>query len=355
MLIVDAHLDLAYGALRFDRDLRLPVRHIRAAEARREPNPEGIITVSIPELLEGDVGMVFATLFAKPQAANKVFPENRRLVSANEQEAYEAAGQQLDHYRRLVDDLPRVRLVSTRNDLEEIVASHEDPHGDSLLGIVLLMEGADPIRRPEELEEWYERGLRIIGPAWQHTRYAHGAGSREGFTKEGYHLMEVMADLGYILEITHLSEKGTYEAFERYEGQLIASHSNAQALVPGDRHLTDDQIRRLAERDGVTGVVLFNLFLKAGYARSDPKESVTLQHVAAHIDHVCQLLGDARHVGIGSDMDGGFGLNATPAEINSSADLPLLASTLADRGYGEQDVASIMGLNWIERLRRALP
>lgn len=355
MLIVDAHLDLAYGALRFNRDLRLPVRDIRARERRSAPNPEGIITVSIPELLQGGVGLVFATLFAMPQAANKVFPQNRRLVYANAQEAHDAAVEQLDYYRRLADELPRVRLVTTLAELQDVVASHEGGGDDPLLGIVLLMEGADPIRDPEELEEWYDRGLRIVGPAWQHTRYAHGAGSGEGFTNEGLHLMEVMADLGLILDITHLSEKGTYEAFERYEGQIIASHNNARALVPGDRHLTDDQIRRLAERGGMTGVVLFNLFLKAGYARSDAKESVTLQHVAAHVDHVCQLLGDAQHVGIGSDMDGGFGLNDTPAELDSSADLPQLASLLADRGYDERDVTAIMGLNWIERLRRALP
>ena len=353
MLIVDAHLDLAYGALRFNRDLRLPVRELRARERRQAPNPEGVITVSIPELLKGGVGLVFATLFAMPQAANKVLPDNRRLVYANAQEAYDIAGEQLDYYRRLADELPQVRFVTSLRDLEGVIASHEEDHqGDPLLGIVPLMEGADPIRRPEELEEWYERGLRIIGPAWQHTRYAHGAGSAEGFVGQGFHLLDVMADLGFILDITHLSERGTFEAFERYEGQIIASHNNARALVPADRHLSDDQIRGLAERDGVTGMVLFNAFLKAGYARTDPKESVTLQHVAAHIDHVCQLLGTSRHVGIGSDMDGGFGLQDTPAEINSSADLPRLAQVLAERGYGREDIEAIMGLNWIERLRR---
>jgi membrane dipeptidase len=318
-------------------------------------NLRGVITVSIPQLLDGGVGLVFGTLFAMPQVANTAYPENRRLVYGNAQEAYVAAHDQLDFYRRLADEMPRVRLVTTRQDLEAVIASHQEEQSDALLGIVLLMEGADPVRQPQELEEWFERGLRIIGPAWQHTRYAHGAGSSEGFTKEGLHLMDVMADLGFILDITHLSDKGTFEAFDRYEGQIIASHSNARALVPGARHLTDEQIRRLAERGGMTGVVLFNLFLKAGYARTDPKDSVTLQHVTAHIDHVCQLLGDARHVGIGSDMDGGFGVHDTPVEINSSADLPRLASVLAERGYDRDDVVAIMGLNWIDRLRLALP
>ncbi|HZD11292.1 MAG TPA: membrane dipeptidase [Candidatus Binatia bacterium] len=354
MFIVDAHLDLAYGALRFDRDLLRPLEETRRREARRGSHPEGIITVNIPALLEGGVGLVFATLFAMPESANKTLTSNRRLVYSDAHQAHQVAGEQLDYYWRLADEVEQLRIVTDRQMLEEVLASHEDENAENLLGFVPLMEGADPVRDPRELEEWYERGVRIIGPAWHDTRYAHGAGGSEGFTKEGFLLMEVMADLGFILDITHLSDKGSFEAFERYEGQVIASHSNARALVPHHRHISDELIRRLAERDGVTGVVLFNRFLKAGYTRSDPKESVTLQQVAAHIDHICQLLGDAKHVGIGSDMDGGFGLRETPAELNSSADLPLLGDVLAERGYSEEDIAAIMGLNWIERLRGVL-
>ncbi len=357
MLIVDAHLDMAYGALRFGRDLRRPVQEVRAHEGNGSGNLEGIITVTVPQLLEGGVGLVFGTLFAMPEFANKMLPDNRRLVYTNADEAYRVAGEQLDYYRRLVDQLERLRLVTDRQTLEEVVASHdenEDGRGEPLLGIVPLMEGADPVRDPLELQEWYERGVRIIGPAWLDTRYAHGSGSNEGFTKEGFELMEVMADLGFVLDITHMSDKAAFEAFDRYEGQIIASHSNARALVPHPRHVSDDQIRRLAERDGVAGIVLFNKFLKADYTRSDPKESVTLEHVVAHIDHICQLIGDAAHVGIGSDMDGGFGLNETPAELDSSADLPRLAPNLAERGYSSEDIAGIMGFNWIERLRRVL-
>lgn len=353
MFIVDAHLDLAYGALRFGRDMRLPAQAVREQEAKRTANPEGIITVTIPELLAGNVGLVFATLFAMPEWANKVLPDNQRLVYSNAQEAYDVALEQLDYYMRLADELEQVRIVVDRAGLEEVIASHENSDDERLLGLVLLMEGADPVRRPQELEEWYERGVRIIGPAWQNTRYVHGSGQRDGFTMEGFHLMEVMADLGFILDITHMSDKAAFEALERYEGELIASHSNARALVPHPRHISDDQIRMLAERGGMNGIVLFNAFLQAGYTRGK-KESVTLQQVAAHIDHVCQLLGDANHVGIGSDMDGGFGVADTPAELDSSADLPRLAEVLAGRGYSQQDIANIMGLNWVERLRRIL-
>lgn len=353
MLIVDAHLDLAYSALRFGRNLRLPVPDARRSDGDKSHLPEGTITVTIPALLEGGVALVFATLFVLPEAANATLPDNRRMVYADADEAYGAAGEQLDYYRQLADEVDRVRLVTDSQSLEEVLASHRQPEAEPLLGLVPLMEGADPVRHPQELEEWYERGVRIIGPAWQNTRYAHGSGSRDGFSKEGLHLMEVMADLGFILDISHLSDKAAFEALERYEGTVVATHSNARALVPRPRHITDDQIRLLAERGGMTGVVLYNSFLKPEYTRSDPKESITLQDVAAHIDHVCQLLGDARHVGIGSDMDGGFGLEDTPAEIDSSADLPHLAAVLGERGYGEEDIAAIMGLNWIERLRAA--
>jgi membrane dipeptidase len=208
------------------------------------------------------------------------------------------------------------------------------------------------VRDPQELEEWYERGVRIIGPAWDDTRYAGGAWrDGGGFTKEGHALMEGMADLGFVLDVTHLSDKATHEALERYEGSIVASHSNARALVPGPRQLDDRQIRRLAERDGVVGVVLYNRFLKAGYARTDPKESVTIADVVAHIDHICQLLGSAAHVGIGSDLDGGVGREDIPAEMDTVADLKLLVPALAGCGYSEDDVAGIMGGNWLRKMR----
>lgn len=354
MLIVDAHIDIAYSALRYDRDVRLELDEVRKREAGRKPLPNGTITVTIPELRKGGVGLVCATLFVMPEADNRKTPDNRRLVYANSDEAYRAALQQLDYYRRLADELEHLRLVGDLDALEEVVNSHEESQ-EPLLGLVPLMEGGDPIRDPQELEEWYERGVRLIGPAWQDTRYAYGAwGDGAGFTKEGFELMEAMADLGFILDVTHLSEKATFEAFDRYEGPVVATHCNARALVPGQRQLSDDQIRRLAERDGVMGVVLHNPFLKGGYSRTDPKESVTLSHVVDHVDHVCQLLGDADHVGIGSDLDGGFGVEHAPAEIDGASDLPQITSALAERGFGEEEIAKVMGGNWLARLRSAL-
>ena len=164
-----------------------------------------------------------------------------------------------------------------------------------------------------------------------------------------------MADLGFILDLTHMSEKSTIEALERYEGVTVATHSNCRALVPGTRQLSDTQIRLIGERDGVIGTVLYNAFLQPGWRKGDRKAAVTLDHVVANIDHVCQVLGSARSVGIGSDLDGGFGAEHIPAELDNIADLGKIGDALLARGYETSDVAGIMSGNWLRILRRALP
>jgi membrane dipeptidase len=156
-----------------------------------------------------------------------------------------------------------------------------------------------------------------------------------------------------ILDVTHLSEKACFEALDRYQGAIAATHCNARALVPMERHLSDTQIRRLAERNAVIGIVLYNRFLKRGYELTDPRESVTLENVVAHIDHICQLLGNAEHLGLGSDFDGGFGAQHIPLELKSVLDVVNIAQALRERGYGEGEVSGIMGMNWLHFLRES--
>ena len=349
---IDAHLDLAYNALNNQRDLSQPVSEIRAKEGE---NPAaGIATVSIPELKESKVGLVFGTLFVSPASRNGKNDFDGPMSYRNEEEAHQHAMAQLDYYHRLVDNDPAVRLVTDSDGLHEVVQSWSGKQ-DKLLGIVPLMEGADPVRVPEELEMWYERGLRIIGPAWDDTRYASGAwrDSRFGLTRVGHHLLEVMGDLGFILDLTHMSEQASIEALERYEGPIVATHSNARRLVSGERQLSDDQIRLIGERDGVIGVVLYNRFLEANWYRGAPKEHVTLAHVVSHIDHICQVLGDSDHVGIGSDFDGGIGAADVPFEINTARDIVKIADALKHRGFEENDIEKIMGRNWLSLLQRS--
>lgn len=351
MFIVDSHLDLAYNHLEFGRDLRLPLADLRQMEEGGPvPLRNGTATVTLPELRRGRIGLVFGTLYVGP--FNKNRPEDK-VIYHNKRQAHNQAMRQLDYYHRLADTVPYVRLVTDTKSLDEVITSQsgEEP----LLGIVPLMEGADPIREPQEAELWYEHGLRLVGLAWSNTRYAGGnwTGSGVGLSKEGHRLLDVMAGLGMILDHTHLSERSSLEALDRFEGMSVATHSNARNMVPDvkERHLGDIQIRRIAERGGVMGIVLANGFLKPG-GRTLKKSDVTVADVAAHVDTICQLVGSAAHVGIGSDFDGGFGRENIPAEIDSVADLTLIADALKTRGYSDTDVAGVMGGNWVNLLRR---
>ncbi len=352
MFIVDGHLDIAYNVFNNGRNPQLPLSEIRAADPKRPSG--GIATVSIPELQKGSVGLVFGTLFVAPAHLNMPILSDK-ISYSNVQEAHQLAMTQLDYYHRLADEMSGVRLVGDTASLRDVIASHQNDETESLVGIVPLMEGADPIREPEEAEYWYERGLRIIGLAWDDTHYADGAwrDSSRGLTKEGHHLLEVMADYGFILDLTHMSEKASMAALDRFEGTVVATHSNARAIVDSERQLSDVQIRGIGERGGVIGVVLANGFLRRHHQRGDRKALVTLDHVVAHIDHMCQVLGTAVHVAIGSDFDGGFGSADIPAEMDSVADLHKIADALKAKGYSPDDIRKIMGENWLNLLYKA--
>jgi membrane dipeptidase len=351
MFITDAHLDLAYNILNKDRDPRRKLVALRAAEA--PDYPRGIPTVSFSAMRRGGVGLVFATIFSSP--ADNPFPDDSEEDEAYSTpvEAHRMGMKQIDAYRRLVDEDESLRLVTDTAGLDDVLAGQDQD--TPLIGLTLLMEGADHIRTPDETELWVEAGVRLIGPAWDDTQYCAGAwrGAKTGLTKAGHALLEVMGNLDVILDLTHMNEIGTLQALDVYQGPIVATHSNARALVPGERQLDDNQIRRIGEREGVIGIVLYNAFLMAGWHKGQAKDLVTLDQVVAHIDHICQTIGDAAHVGIGSDLDGGFGAADIPAPLDSIADLPLIAGALAEKGYAPDDIAGIMGANWVNLLRRA--
>ncbi len=353
MILVDAHLDLAYNALAYGRDLTLPLSALRA-QTTQQPAGRGIPTVCLPALQEAGVALAFATLFVPPLNEKLAQVENS-YAYRTPAEAHRLAMAQLDYYHRLADEQPNIRLVTDLPSLQTVLDSHQaGSTTPPLLGLVPLMEGADPIRQPEEVEMWHARGLRLVGLAWDDTRYAAGAWrGGGGLTKAGYRLLDIMAEFGLIADLTHLSERASLEVMAHYPGAIVATHSNARALVPGERQLSDRQIALLAEREGVAGVALYNRFLRAGYAKGDAKALVTLDHVVAHIDHICQLLGSANHVGIGSDLDGGFGAADIPTEMDSVLDLGLIGERLRAKGYTTADIDNIMGGNWLRLLRRA--
>jgi membrane dipeptidase len=383
MLIVDAHQDLAYNILTFDRDYHLSAYETRRREQGTEtPIRNGDTLLGYPEYRRGRVGVIFATLFAGP--AHRKLGEWDTQTYQTAEQAHTLYRNQLDTYLRLADESPdHFRLVHTKNDLREVLSKWEqednrleEEHADGEqsppmedldekavdppipVGLVVLMEGAEGIRRPEELVEWWELGVRIIGPAWAGTRFCGGTREPGPLTREGFELLEAMADLGFGLDISHMDEQAVLQALEVYPGTIIASHSNVDALLKGadtNRHLSDRVIEGLLERNGVIGTVICNGFLKAGWKIPDGRHQVSLQDVAAHIDYICQRAGDPFHAGIGTDFDGGYGWQSTPHEIDTIADLHKLVPLLAEKGYQEEHIGAILGKNWLDRLEIILP
>ncbi len=357
-LIVDAHEDLAWNMVAFGRD------YTRAAAQTRELERGSDTVVRNGETLlgwddyqRGRVALVFGTLFAPPYRESLPW-ENGAYKNADE--AHELYSAQLDRYHRLTETHPdKFQLVTDQQALSAVLLDWQDDAKEGHpVGIVPLMEGADGIRSPQELPAWWQRGLRIIGLAWTATRYSGGTHAPGPLTPAGYELLAAMQDFPFILDISHMDPLAARQALDVYEGPVIASHANVQALLPGletNRHLPDDVIRSMIARDGVIGSVVFNRFLKAGWQRGDSRDEVTLETLVNHMDYICQIAGSARHVGLGSDFDGGFGLDAAPSGIETIADLQKLTDVLAARGYSDDDITAIMGGNWMRILQQHLP
>ena len=360
-LIVDAHEDLAYNILTFGRDYTrsaADTRRIETASGSPAIEHNGQCLLGWPDYQRGRVAVVFSTLFATPL---------RRRTGDWDTQAYADDGlahrlyrKQLDTYHELGERHPdQFRFVATRPDLETVLADWAAPDRPThAVGLVALMEGAEGVRTPSELDEWWEAGLRIIGPAWAGTRFCGGTREPGPLTSEGHALLAAMAEIGFTLDLSHMDALSARQALDFYQGPVIASHSNAAALLPdydGNRLPQDDVLRGLIERDGIIGVIPFCLFLDANWKKGDRRDAITLSTLVAHIDHICQMSGDARHVGLGSDFDGGFGLESVPDGIDTIADLQKLAPILEAKGYNEKDIAAIFGENWLRHLRKYLP
>ncbi len=378
MLIVDAHEDLAYNMLSFGRDYtRSAADTRRLEEGGAAPQHNGDALLGWPDYQRGRVALVFATLFVTPAHRREAWETVYYQDASQANTLYRA---QVDVYYRMADAFPdQFKLVYSRSDLDDLLAHWErseldfpgqpatagngrdpdtPPPPGHPVGLVILMEGAEGVRDPSELEEWWSMGVRLIGPAWAGTRFCGGTREPGPLTKAGYALLESMADLGFVLDTSHMDEQALLQALDFYPGRIVSTHANAQALLKdweSNRHLSEAAMRGLIERDAILGLVPFNSFLLAGWKRGARREQVPLDRLVAHIDHVCQMAGDARHAGIGSDFDGGFGVQSVPPEIDTIADLQKLALLLAEKGYVEDDINSILGGNWLDVLRGTLP
>ena len=355
MIIFDAHLDLAWNAIDWNRDLRLPVASIRQMETDAGLTDKGRCcnTVSFPELRRGKVVIFIATLLARTFRSGAV-PAFQRYSSMNA--AYGAAFGQLAYYRGLEQE-GLLRSIKDWPALESHVnAWKRDEQSTSLpLGYILSMEGADPVLRPDQVEEWHAAGLRIIGPThYGLSPYGHGTGTIGGLFPPGKPLLKEMERVGMILDVTHLSDQSFDEALEIYGGPVLASHHNNRTLVPNQRQLTDDQTRRLIGRGAVIGIALDSWMLHPEWVRGQSKpELVKLDRMLDHMDRVCELAGNAHHVAIGTDLDGGFGREQSPCDLDTIADLERLPDMLKGRGYKDADVEGIMHGNWLRFFKDA--
>jgi len=362
MLIVDSHQDLAWNMLTYGRDYTRSVKETRLIEANTATSERnGDCIVGWPEYQQGKVAVVFSTLYATP--ARKMEPGDI-IVYKDSETAHRLYRSQIDLYRKLVDSNPdKFRLVSSTSELDSVIEHWSKPELDAdghPVGLIYLMEGADGIRSPHELSEWWDLGLRLIGLAWAGTRYCGGTSEPGPLTDEGRQLISAMADYNFILDLSHMDDAAAYESLDRYEGPVMVTHANCAALMRGaetNRHLPDDVIRGLIERGGVIGVIPLNTFLKVGWTRKggSRREEVHLDALIAHIDHICQLAGNSEHAAIGSDFDGGFGLQSIPPELDSIGDLQFIAQELMSRGYSEADATNVLGGNWLRFLRKNLP
>jgi membrane dipeptidase len=352
MLIVDAHLDLAMNAIEWNRDLTRPLDEIRAREAGMTDRPDrGRGTVSFGEMRRGGVRLCVAT-----QIARFVKPQSRLPGWHSPEQAWAMTQAQLSWYRAM-EERGELTPITDLASLDSLLQRQSETSGDGAIGYVLSLEGADSIVTLAHLERAVAQGLRAVGPAhYGPGTYAYGTASSGGLGERGRALLREMDRLGVILDATHLCDESFWEAMDHFRGPVWASHSNSRALVPNDRQLSDEQIRCLVSRGAVIGAAFDAWMLVPGWerGRSTPEAAgLTLAHVVDHIDHVCQLAGNARHAMIGSDLDGAFGREQSPADVESIADLARIPDLLRARGYSDEDVRSIAHGNFIAMLRRA--
>ncbi len=351
MLIFDAHLDLAMNALEWNRDLQWSVSKIRESEKGMTDKPDrGNNTVSFDAMRKGNIGLCVAT-----QIARYVHKDNPLPGWNSPHQAWAQTQGQLAWYKAMeeVGELTPITNLATLNaHLEnwENSGSEKKP-----IGYILSLEGADSIITIEHLERSYEQGLRAIGPGhYGAGTYAHGTNSVGGIGAKGRALLKEVERLNMILDATHLCDQSFWEAMDVYHGAIWASHNNCRKLVDHNRQFSDEQLKELLKREAVIGMVLDAWMMVPNWVKgtSTPQSiGVSLNQMADNIDHICQLAGNALHVGIGTDLDGGFGKEQSPADLDTIADLQNVPEILKGRGYSQTDIENIMHGNFLRFLK----
>ncbi len=353
-LIFDAHLDLSMNALEWNRDLRWSVEEIRKWEAgMTDKTDRSRGTVSFPQLREGNIGIVVGTMIARYTKKTNKLPG----ASWNSPEQAWAQTQGQLAWYEAMEWSGDIRIIADLNSLDDHLSHWESNSVETPIGLIKSLEGADSILSFKHLEQAYEKGLRAIGPAhYGPGTYAQGTDASGGLGQKGRDLLKEMERLNIILDATHLCDESFWEAMDHYHGPVWASHNNCRALVNHNRQFSDDQLKELIDRGAVIGAALDAWMLVPDWIRgkSTPESmNASMETVVDHIDHVCQLAGNALHVGIGSDLDGAYGREQSPKDLDTIADLQKIPQILKARGYSPKDIENICSTNWINFLRKA--
>ncbi len=353
MFTIDAHLDLSMNAMEWNRDLRQPVDHLRKREVGLTDKPDRAkATVSLPELRKGNIGLVVATQIGRFVALDNPLPGWH-----SPHQAWAQTQGQLAWYNAMEAEGEMIQI----RDLAGLNAhlalwNNSSPNESKPVGYILSLEGADSLVTLSHVEWAYRSGLRAIGPAhYGPGRYAQGTDATGGLGTAGRDLLKEMQRLNIILDATHLCDDSFWEAMDHFSGAVWASHNNCRALVNHNRQFSDDQIRELIRRDAVIGGALDAWMMVPNWVRgqSTPEGmNCNLEVMIDHLDHICQIAGNARHIGIGSDLDGAFGKEQCPYDLETIADLQTIPTLLQKRGYTEEDIRNVMHGNWLRFLQR---
>ncbi|TVP99262.1 MAG: peptidase [Planctomycetaceae bacterium] len=353
MLMFDAHLDLALNAVDWNRDLRSSVDDIRAQELSLEMTQKGRGrgTLSLPELREAGMGICLTTLLARQEKEI-----NHEMGWLTPQTCYAMAHAHLAYYRAMERE-GWMRMLTTREDLaDHFVAYRADPE-KTPLGFILTMEGADPVLTPDTIEEFYQHGLRAIGLThYGANRYGGGTRCEVGLALDAIPLLKNIERLGMTVDVTHLSDVAFWQLLDHFGGPIHASHQNSRRLSSWQRQFSDEQYQAVIDRGGVIGIAFDVIMLQHGYVRGLTPPQMTIERAVENIDLVCQLAGNTKHVGIGTDLDGGYGNEQTPTDLNRYTDLSrILPPLLEKRGYSAEDISMILHGNWMRFFGDVLP
>lgn len=352
-LIVDAHLDLSMNAIEWNRDLTQPLDEIRQRELFMSDKPDrGKGTVCFPELKKGNIGLVVATQLSR------VTPMGSSLKGWNSpQQAWAMTQAQRVWYQEM-EKMGELCLIKNLEDLNNHINKWNltEDNNNIPIGYILSLEGADSLVNVDYLQEAYDYGLRAIGLShFGPGRYAPGTKKSGALDIKAFELMTEMSKLNMILDVTHLTDEGFDEVLDFYEGPIWASHHNVRKIVPNQRQLTDEQIVQLIEKDAVIGGMLDCWAMDVRFIDtvSDPWQlDIKLEMLVDHWDHICQIAGNTKHIGIGSDLDGIFGTEQSPWDLESIADLQKFEFILKNRGYKDSDIDNIFHNNWLRFLRK---